>query len=167
MSNNHAQEVADPFPLGTSGSASLGNPRPYRFGGFTYYYSRPNMTTKGTLKIGETTYQIEGTTWFDRQYGKLFQAIIQGWQWFAIQLESGEHIMLFDFLGSENRVERFGSVLDADGESRHLGPEDYAVETLGSWPRSPSTAARASNSQVKPLAVATATKAVSGKPSRV
>ena len=118
-----------------------GNLHPFIFGGFTYYYSRPNMKSTGQLTIGDKTYQIEGVTWFDRQYGDLLLAITQGWQWGGIKLDDGTNIMLFDFLGDDNKVERFGSLLDADGNSRHLGPNDFEVEVLDHW-TSPDTGCR-------------------------
>jgi Predicted secreted hydrolase len=82
-----------------------GDPHPYVFGGYTYYYSRPQMTTTGTLQIAGKTHRVSGTSWFDRQYGELFQAIAQGWQWFAIELADNRQIMLFDFQGDDASVE--------------------------------------------------------------
>jgi predicted secreted hydrolase len=110
-----------------------GDAHPYVFGGYTYYYSRTHMTTTGTLSIGGQTHQVSGTSWFDRQYGELFQAISQGWQWFAIELDDNRQIMLFDFCGDDAAVEQSGSITDAAGCTTQLGADQFAVTILGHW----------------------------------
>lgn len=115
-----------------------GDAHPYVFGGYTYYYSRTRMETAGTLSIGGKTYKVSGTSWFDRQYGELYQAINQGWQWFAIELEDNRQIMLFDFKGNESSVEKSGSITDAQGNTVTLSPHQFEVVVLDYW-TSPNT----------------------------
>lgn len=112
-----------------------GGPHPYYFGGFTYYYSRVNMATTGTIAFGGQTHRITGSSWFDRQYGDLLPAIMQGWQWFCIELEDNRQIMLYDLLGEGAGIqaERAGSITDADGLTHDLIAEDFSVEILGTW----------------------------------
>ncbi|ABK44108.1 secreted hydrolase-like protein [Magnetococcus marinus MC-1] len=110
-----------------------GDAHPYRFQGYTYYYSRPHMETTGTLSYQGKTEKITGTTWFDRQYGELYQAIVKGWQWFAIELEDNRQIMIYDILGNANEVERAGSLTGADGITRAISRFDFDVEILGEW----------------------------------
>lgn len=118
-----------------------GGPHPYFFGGFTYYYSRVAMATTGTLTIDGVTHRVTGTSWFDRQYGDLLQAITQGWQWFAIDLDDNRQIMLYDLLGKGSGVERAGSITDAQGHTRDLSGDDFTVEVLDHW-KSPHTGAK-------------------------
>lgn len=115
-----------------------GNAHPYRFGGYTYYYSRPKMVTKGTLTIAGQTFQVSGNSWFDRQYGELYQAILQGWQWFAIELDDNRQIMLFDFKGNDSSAEKSGSITDAQGQTVTLAAHEFEVMVLGEW-TSPNT----------------------------
>jgi len=110
-----------------------GGPHVYRMGGFTYYYSRVGMKTEGTIKVGDTTYNVSGITWFDRQYGELYKAINTGWQWFAIQLDDNRQVMLYDINGAEDRMESYVAITDAKGETRDYGPEDFTVEVLDHW----------------------------------
>jgi len=110
-----------------------GGPHIYRMGGFTYYYSRVGMKTQGTIKVGDTTYEVSGITWFDRQYGELYKAINTGWQWFAIQLDDNRQIMLYDINGADDRMESYVAITDAKGETRDYGPEDFTVEILDHW----------------------------------
>lgn len=110
-----------------------GDAHPYRFGGYTYYYSRPKMATTGTISVGGQTFQVSGNSWFDRQYGELYQAIQQGWQWFAIELDDNRQIMLFDFKGSDSDVEKSGSITDSQGRTVTLAAHEFDVKVLGEW----------------------------------
>ncbi len=114
------------------------NAHPYRFGGYTYYYSREDMTATGTLMKGDKSYTVSGTAWFDRQYGALYRAIDYGWQWFAIRLDDGRRIMLFDFRGKYADIERYGSITDTNNMTRDLTPDDYTVTIKDHW-KSPHT----------------------------
>ena len=109
------------------------NAHPYAFHGYTYYYSQPRMKTVGTISIGGETHSVTGVSWFDRQYGELFQAIAQGWQWFAIQLDDNREIMLFDFNGDCKAVENSGSYSNKLGQTATLAAFQFGVDILGHW----------------------------------
>lgn len=115
-----------------------GGPHIYRSGGFTYYYSRVGMKTAGTITVGGKTYKVTGTSWFDRQYGELYQAISKGWQWFAIELNDNRHMMLYDINGAKDRIESYVSITDADGKTEHFHQNDFSVAVLDHW-KSPHT----------------------------
>lgn len=110
-----------------------GGPHPYRFGGHTYYYSRVGMKTSGTLTVNGKTYKVKGSSWFDRQYGELYQAITKGWQWFAIELNDNHHIMLYDIRGEKNQIESYASITDANGKTINLNPDEFSVTVLDNW----------------------------------
>lgn len=110
-----------------------GGAHPYVFGGYTYYYSRTHMETTGTLSIGGKTHKVTGTSWFDRQYGELYQAISKGWQWFAIELDDNRQVMLFDFQGSDSSVEKSGSITDALGRTTELAAHQFEVAVTDHW----------------------------------
>jgi predicted secreted hydrolase len=114
-----------------------GQDHAYKFGGDTLYYSRETMRAAGTLKLPDgTTLAVEGDTWFDRQWGDLAFAVLLGWQWFALQLDDGTRVMLFDFY--RYHKERYGSFGEPDGTTIDLGPRDFEIDVLDWWtsPRS-------------------------------
>nr|CRH05452.1 Protein of unknown function. Putative secreted hydrolase-like protein [Candidatus Magnetococcus massalia] len=115
-----------------------GDAHPYRFGGYTYYYSRTHMETTGTITIDGVSHKVTGTSWFDRQYGALYQAIVKGWQWFAIELDDNRQVMLYDIQGKENVTEQSGSITDAEGNTRTLSRHEFSVKVLDKW-KSPHT----------------------------
>jgi predicted secreted hydrolase len=113
----------------------------FSFGGNTKYYSRTQMQTVGTITNTTTNqvYDVNGNTWFDRQYGGLLIAISKGWQWFAIGLNDNTDIMLFDFKGNFPN-ENFGSFTDATGNNRFdFNSNSFSVIDVGSGWVSPNT----------------------------
>lgn len=109
----------------------------YCFGGDTLYYARQNMETFGTVIKNGKEIKVKGTSWFDRQYGELYQAIFKGWQWFALDLNDGRTIMLYDFRQKEYNEERFGSITK-ENISETISFDDFSVEVLKTW-ESPNT----------------------------
>jgi predicted secreted hydrolase len=112
-----------------------GRAHPYAFGGYSYYYSRPRMRADASLRdaTGET-HELRGDVWFDRQFGDLSHALVEGWEWLSIHLDSGEQLMVFGF--NREVGERFASITDAHGVTRWLGSSELKLESLGHW-RSP------------------------------
>ncbi len=108
-----------------------GNIHSFSYGGDTLYYAREKMETQGTISIDGEQFAVEGTSWFDRQYGELFQSIFKGWQWFALELFSGEQIMLYDYT-HHYQNERYGSIT-AGGETEEFPATAFNVKVLGSW----------------------------------
>jgi predicted secreted hydrolase len=104
----------------------------YTFGGYTYYYSRPSQAARGQLILDGRPCDVTGRAWFDRQYGDLYEASRQGWQWFAIQLNDDSQIMLFEFDRTGGVAETRGAIMQG-GRYTRLGPGDFTVEVLRRW----------------------------------
>ncbi|HLT34621.1 MAG TPA: lipocalin family protein [Enhygromyxa sp.] len=113
-----------------------GQAHDYAFGGYSFYYSRPRMRASGQLGRGSVSESVDGEVWFDRQFGELSCALIEGWQWLSIHLDGGEQIMLFSF--NRELDERLASITDAAGQTRWLRPAEVRLEVLERW-RSPSS----------------------------
>jgi predicted secreted hydrolase len=103
--------------------------------GGSYYYSRTRMDAAGSIVFDGVTYQVEGTAWFDHQWGDFVSlGSGGGWDWFAIELADGTDVVL-------NRVRApdgsyplaYGEIVDPDGRTRHLDSAAFSVETTGSW----------------------------------
>jgi predicted secreted hydrolase len=113
----------------------------YDVGGYTYYYSRPRMEARGTVVLEGREEPVAGMAWFDHQWGDLGRITLQGWDWFAVQLEDGRDLMLFMLgpVGSRRLIG--GSVSLANGACRELAATDCVVEPLRTW-TSPATGCR-------------------------
>jgi predicted secreted hydrolase len=109
--------------------------------GGSYYYSLTRMPALGTLTVGGRDLKVEGTAWFDHQWGDFISVGGGGWDWFAINLDDGRDITLSlvrDVDGSYPLV--YGTLVEADGTVRHLDREDFTVEAGNTW-TSPATGA--------------------------
>lgn len=117
-----------PVLHGDRGFKSLGT------AGSTFYYSRPQMQLSGNLRLGEQNTAVEGTAWFDHQWGD-FNPKQLGWEWFALQLSDGTDIMLYHFYNDQNRPwpELDFGTYTKDNRLIRLNGEDFMSRSLASW----------------------------------
>jgi predicted secreted hydrolase len=102
--------------------------------GGSYYYSRTAMDATGTLTIGDQALAVEGSAWFDHQWGDFISVGGGGWDWFAVNLDDGTDLtvsLVRDADGSYPLV--YGTLVDPDGTTRHLPPDAFRVEAIAEW----------------------------------
>ena len=103
-------------------------------GGGSYYYSRTDMAANGSLTLGDTTFQVDGSGWFDHQWGDFISVGGGGWDWFAVNLADGTDLTLSlvrDADGTYPLV--YGTLVAADGSTRHLARDAFEVAVTGHW----------------------------------
>lgn len=105
----------------------------YDFGGYTYYYSRERMPVTGLISIGGVTLNVDGTAWFDHQYGDLNEAVQLGWDWFAIQLDDNREIMIYNIHQQGADLQVGGSYTDELCVSTEIDPGDVDITVLNAW----------------------------------
>lgn len=109
----------------------------------SYYYSYPRLETSGQVRVGEMTYSVTGQSWFDHEFSSSLLGKNQvGWDWFCVQLDNHEEIMLYamrDKTGIMDPVSE-GTWIRADGTSLRIEPKSFFVEKTGVW-KSPKTGA--------------------------
>jgi len=102
----------------------------------SYYYSYPRLATTGELRVGDKTYAVSGLSWFDHEFSTSSLGKNQaGWDWFCIQLENHEEIMLYamrDQSGALDPVSE-GTWVNADGTSERLLPGSFSIAKQGTW----------------------------------
>ena len=109
--------------------------------GGSYYYSRTAMTADGSIEVDGRALEVEGSAWFDHQWGDFIAVGGGGWDWFAINLDDGTDLtisLVRDADGSYPLV--YGTLVDPDGTVRHLEREAFEVEITDRW-TSPRTGA--------------------------
>ena len=105
-------------------------------GNASHYYSLTRMPTRGTLAVGGDRFSVDGYSWMDHEFGTSFLEPGQvGWDWFAIQLEDGADLMLFQMRRADGRADPHSSGTLADGTGRtwRLGAGDVALQPGRSW----------------------------------
>ena len=112
-------------------------------GNASYYYSHTRLPTRGRIRIGDRHYQVEGSSWFDREWSSSALAADQaGWDWFALHLEDGRDLMFYRMRGRDGLAQRFsqGVLVEADGRVQRLGLDQVRLSPLRTW-RNPEGAA--------------------------
>jgi predicted secreted hydrolase len=108
--------------------------------GGSYYYSRTRMAATGSLVLDGVTYDVDGSAWFDHQWGDFVSlGSGGGWDWYAIMLEDGTEVVLNRVRAPDGSYPvEYGEVVGPDGATRHLSGDAFSIETTGSW-TSPAT----------------------------
>ena len=107
------------------------------------YYSFTRLEGQGRITIGGRTEAVSGSAWMDHEFSTaLLEPGITGWDWFSLQLSDNSEIMVF-LLRTEKgglHAASSGTYVAANGTTRHLTIEDFAVEVLDTWRSKPSQA---------------------------
>jgi len=107
--------------------------RKHADGGGSYYYSQPFLTVSGTLLLDGNTVPVRGQGWLDREWSSQFLQPDQvGWDWFALHLDSGEKLMLFQLRQRGGRGNfRHGVLISPTGDKRLLESTLIDLEVIG------------------------------------
>lgn len=100
----------------------------------SYYYSQPFIHVTGKVKRHGEWLNVSGDAWLDREWSSEFLTRQQqGWDWFAIRLQDGSALMLFQLRGSDGAAPFFsGKRIMPDGQQRVI-PHDKIQLTAKDW----------------------------------
>ncbi|MCX6062895.1 MAG: hypothetical protein NTV26_01675 [Caldiserica bacterium] len=66
-------------------------------GDTSYYFTMPNMNTKGKIVLNGESLSVAGLTWHDHQWGN-FNVVKMKWNWFSLRFDADDlYVMLFNF----------------------------------------------------------------------
>ncbi|MEO6350542.1 MAG: MMPL family transporter, partial [Candidatus Limnocylindrales bacterium] len=111
--------------------------------GGSYYYSRTRMAATGTISAGgdDALIGVEGSAWFDHQWGDFIAVGGGGWDWFAVNLDDGTDLTVSLVRSADGSYPLvYGTLVDSEGTSRHLEAAEFQVTPTGTW-TSPHTGA--------------------------
>ena len=131
-------ETAKPVVLNGNGGLSQ---KGGEVGNASYYYSYTRMPTRGTVTVGFKTFEVQGSSWLDREWStSAFEEGQVGWDWFALQLSDGRDLMVYRLRQADGSSDELssGTLVAADGSSRSLQSDDFAIQPLDVW-TSPAT----------------------------
>jgi predicted secreted hydrolase len=110
----------------------------------THYYSGTRLSAVGDLLLGTQRFTVRGSSWFDQEWGsnQLISKQV-GWNWFSLQFDDGSELMLYQMRLKKGGIDATssGTFVAADGATRHLQLNDYAL-TPRRWWTSKATGAR-------------------------
>jgi predicted secreted hydrolase len=102
----------------------------------SYYYSWPRLSVQGGLILGDVHHAVEGRAWFDREWSTSVLGPGQvGWDWFGLQLDSGEDLMAFRLRRADGRRDPYdhGAWIDVAGVATPLDWRAFELTPLRTW----------------------------------
>mgnify|MGYP000907827034 CR=1 FL=1 len=111
-------------------------------GNASYYYSIPRLRTEGTVTLDGQVQAVSGLSWLDREWStSALSADQEGWDWFALQLDSGRDLMFYRLRRRDGTADVFsGASLvtparddAAPPEVQRLQREDVLLQPLRWW----------------------------------
>ena len=96
------------------------------------YYSFTRLETMGQLTLNGTTWDVQGTSWMDREFGSSQLAPGQvGWDWMGLQLEDGRDLMLYLLRRADGSVDfSSATLISGAGAALYLEPEQWSLQVL-------------------------------------
>ena len=105
-------------------------------GNASYYYSISRLQTEGLLQIGTQRFAVSGFSWLDREWSSSALSADQaGWDWFALQLDDGSELMLYQLRRLDGSRDPFsaGTWISRSGDSNHLDASEFRIEITQFW----------------------------------
>ena len=133
-------ESAKPIVLQGQNGLSQKSAEP---GNASYYYSMTRLSTYGSIRVSDETFQVSGTSWLDREWSTSALGEDQaGWDWFSLQLDDGRELMYYQLRLKDGTADPLsaGVLVDAGGATRRLKPSDIKIKVLDYWQSSKSGA---------------------------
>lgn len=91
-----------------------------------FYYYIPRCTVYGTVTVNGTTHEVDGSGWYDREYGgsedEIGKDALDAWTWFSVQLSDDSEFSLFNVVDrdSHHEKEKVGVWTRRDGTRVHV-----------------------------------------------
>ncbi|MEC7377369.1 MAG: lipocalin-like domain-containing protein [Pseudomonadota bacterium] len=96
------------------------------------YFSLVDLAIEGRVRLGDQDFEVSGQGWFDREWSSQFlKAGQQGWDWFALHLDSGDKLMAFRLRQDEGAFQA-GTWVPAEGEPVALQGDQLRIAPMDS-----------------------------------
>jgi predicted secreted hydrolase len=110
----------------------------------SHYISFTRLHTTGQLHWNGASFALNGIAWMDHEFfTDQLDSSEAGWDWFAIQLQNNEELMLYRLRKKSGEVHPYssGTYVDAHGEANFLDGSQFSLSPGGVW-QSPNSGAR-------------------------
>lgn len=106
-------------------------------GDASYYSSFTRLGGSGELQLQGKPHAIEdASVWMDQEFTSSESGEAKvGWDWFALQLDDGEEVMLYQLRDEKDVPTSFsaGTLVHKDGSTERLGAKDFEIAVLKQW----------------------------------
>lgn len=136
MDSSLTLELQSSKPLVLHGKNGLSQKGPNP-GDASYYSSFTRLIGSGSLRFKGEQFPIEhASAWMDQEFSssKLSRETL-GWDWFAIQLDNNEELMLYQLRNADGSVSPYssGTLINSAGEATALRHDEFTIEVLERW----------------------------------
>lgn len=102
-----------------------------------FYYYIPRCSVYGTLKVGDTVHEVDGSGWYDREYGgsedDLGADALDAWTWFSVQLSDDSEFTLFNVVDSKTQIEKEKVAVWTKRDGTRVHSTDIRIEYSDMW----------------------------------
>lgn len=105
----------------------------------SHYISFTRLNASGRLQWKGATYRVTGSAWMDHEFfTEPPDNTLAGWDWFAIQLDNNQELMLYRLRRKSHDQDMFssGTLVDQNGDTHFLDASQFVLEPEEQW-RSP------------------------------
>lgn len=130
-----------PLVINGQNGISQKGPRP---GEASHYISFTRLRAAGQLQWKNAQFSVNGLAWMDHEFfTSSAHSAISGWDWFAIQLDNAEEVMLYRLRTSSGQENPYssGTYVDSRGAAHFLDAMQFVVTPGEAW-QSPDSGAR-------------------------
>jgi predicted secreted hydrolase len=109
----------------------------------SYYYSQPQLTTSGQIRLRGQTFDVSGKAWLDHEWSdELLHPEARGWDWIGMNLDDGSALTAFALRRADgSAVWDGGSFRTAQGALSTFSRGEVIFKPVRYW-QSPLTQAR-------------------------
>lgn len=124
---------AKPLVINGENGVSQKGPDPGRA---SHYLSFTRINASGQLAYGNRHYTLNGLAWMDHEFfTEQLDPSQSGWDWFAIQLDNNEELMLYRLRKKSGQGDPYtsGTYVDAKGNAHYLDNTQLFFSSSGTW----------------------------------
>ena len=110
----------------------------------SHYVSLTRLEVSGEIGVENSTQRVTGFAWMDHEFfTEPKQSNLTGWDWFSIQLNNNEELMLYRLRTQSGAPDPYssGAYIDSQGRSVFLPANSFSLTPGTEW-RSPHSRAR-------------------------
>lgn len=104
-------------------------------GNASYYYSFTRMQAQGRMLLDGEELALSGLGWMDREWStSVLDAGQVGWDWFALHLDDGRDLMVYQIRRDDGSIDGAGGVVvSVEGGSEVITGADFSLDPLAFW----------------------------------
>ncbi|VWX62319.1 Hydrolase [Burkholderiales bacterium 8X] len=101
----------------------------------SYYYSEPQLATRGSIQLQGKRFEVEGTAWLDHEWSEaILHPEAVGWDWIGMNLRDGSALTAFRLRRKDgSALWHGGSFRSSDGRLRVFASDEVRFTPQHTW----------------------------------